>query len=182
MMTSVDYVPCKKLEIRYPDARHASLGEVMPHVDDMRIIVLLNDAYFDEKRVQSIQELKNLVGIDSLAKLKADITLTEGKKLLPSSLINGLSGDFKSLNIERDDCGHRECWKMDFSYIAGSLLEPFDDPVGVFTIVPENEGWLIHTRDDEPWIYCLLPDHLAQRLIENEPDIAEEVENSFPYS
>lgn len=184
-MTLVDSFPCKKLEMRCPNSRHACLEDVMPHVEGMTIIVVLNDAYLDDERVRSIQELKRITDRDSLAKLKAEFVLTEGEKVLPNSLIKaieGLSDDIKTLNVQRDDCGDKEYWKIDFPYLKGGLLEPFDDPVGAFTIVPENEGWLIHTRDDEPWIYCLLPEQLARGLLDSEPDIAEEIINSFPYS
>ena len=184
-MTLVDSFPDKKLGMRYPNSRHTRIGDVMPHVEGMTTIVVLNDAYLDDERVHSIQELKRITELDSLAKVKTESILTEGEKVLPNSLVKAikeLSDDFKALNVERDDCGDKEYWKTDFSYLNGSLLEPFDDPVGAFTIVPENESWLIHTRDDEPWIYCLLTEQLARVLLDSEPDIAEKINSSFPYS
>lgn len=106
MITLVDCAPSEKLVIKYPSARHASLSEVMPNVGGMKTVVLLNDAYLDHDRVRSIRELKESIGMGDLAKLKtylatrkAPVTLIEGEKMLPSSLIEALKGDYKAMNI-----------------------------------------------------------------------------------
>lgn len=170
------------MQIRYPNSRHASLGDVMPDVDNMRIIVLLNDAYLNNKRVRSIRDLRSITGVNNLAKLKSNFVLIEGEKVLPPAFVEKLLSGVKTLNIEREYCGDVEHYEKCSQYLSGDLLEPFDEPVGTFTIFPEQATWLIHTRDDEPWIYCLLPDSLGSSLLDNNPDMTEEIERSFPYT
>lgn len=170
------------MQIKYPNSRHASLGDVMPDVDDMRIIVLLNDAYLNNKKVRSIRELKSITGVDNLARLKSSFALIEGEKVLPDDFVEKLLSGAKTLNIEREYLGDVEHFAKCSQYLSGDLLEPFDEPIGTFTILPEQATWLIHTRDNEPWIYCLLPDSLGSSLLDNNPDMTEEITRDFPYN
>ncbi|WP_222869414.1 hypothetical protein ROLI_004520 [Roseobacter fucihabitans] len=170
------------MQMKHPDTRRATIGDVMPNAVNMRIVVLLNDAYFGDRRGRSIREIKHMTGSRDLTKLKAEISLTEGEKVLPPSLAEYLLVEAAVLNIERDDNGQREHHIKDREYLCGDLLEPFDDPSCALTICPENNQWLIHTRDGAPWIYCFLPDGIAQAVLEKEPDLVEGIERSFPYS
>ncbi|WP_299968699.1 hypothetical protein [uncultured Roseobacter sp.] len=148
----------------------------------MSFVVVITDAYCKDRRLRSIQDLKRFTGLEDLAQLKKEICLIEGKKMLPAALAKELMATAATVDVVHDDYGVIDHFTFDNRYLSEELLGRFECPVGAFTIYAPEQDWIVHTRDDEAWMYCLLPEAMAQYLVDVDPDVAEIVSGSFPYN
>ena len=185
-ITQIDQFDFKKLKINDAQSRWSSASDVIPFVDGMDALIVLNEANLNGEVIHSLQELRNQTGAHDLQAITKNAVLLEESKNLPIGLARGLKNlcTGNDIIIVQRDHGRDDTafWKIDnVSYLDGDLIEVFKDPFGAFWIVPSNESWLIHTADDGPWIYAVLPPHTASEFLTNSPDITERIDRDFPY-
>lgn len=145
---------------------------------------MLNDAYFGEASVSSLLEVKAAAGTDDLGVAKRRLLLTEGRKLLPDGVISVLAGlsAGEEILVQQDDGDDSFYWSSEArNFLENDIVKQFERPTGAFSIVPSGHRWLLHTRDDEPWIYIVMAEDAADALVESNTEIMARVNFGFPY-
>ena len=185
-VTQVKQFVFGKLKIPFASSRFPTARDVIPFVDDMVALIILGEAYLNDDEIHSIQELRDRTGIEDLKEIAKTTRLIEGSKALPDSLAKTLADLCEGDNIfvVQQDHGADDptFWKIEgTAYLGSDLIDGFEEPFGSFWIVPSNESWLLHTADDGPWIYAVLPSQVALQFAANHPEITQRIEDDFDY-